>query len=307
MNQDLHSASAETDAPITGALAHSIAPPSDSSLPTNTAAHTLRWSGMTDRGRVRPNNEDAFLALTFDAREVRYLGKIGEASLSDADFIFAVSDGMGGAKSGEFASRIAVDKITHLMPRSFKSRVSGFDSGFQDVLTEVFLGIHAELIKLAESYEECAGMGATLSLAWFTPERMMFGHIGDSRIYHLPAEGGLKQITHDHTQVGWMFRNGKLNERELRTHPNRHSLQRALGAGNQFVEPHVGVVTLQPGDRILLCTDGLTDGLWDHQIEKLLTTALEAKCLVEAAIEASGRDNTTAILVEVGKDEIKNW
>ena len=261
---------------------------------------------MTDRGRVRPNNEDAFLALTFDANEVRYLGKIGEASLAGADFIFAVSDGMGGAKSGEFASRIAVDKIAQLMPRSFKVGAMGFATGFHDVLTEVFLGIHAELVTMAESWEECAGMGATLSLAWFTPEQMFFGHIGDSRIYHLPRDGGLKQITQDDTQVGWMYRNGKINERELRTHPRRHALQKALGAGNQFVDPQLGVISIQPGDRFLLCTDGLNDGLWDRHIEARLVAPAdershkpEAQYLVESAVVESGRDNTTAVVVEV--------
>ena len=75
---------------------------------------TLHWSGQSHRGHVRPNNEDTFLALEFDSREARYLGKTGEASLAKTDFVFAVSDGMGGANSGEFASRITKDKITHL-------------------------------------------------------------------------------------------------------------------------------------------------------------------------------------------------
>ena len=93
---------------------------------TNPPAPTrLRWSGLTDVGRVRPNNEDAFLALNFDGHDVRFLGKTGEASLDTTDFVFAVSDGMGGAKSGEFASRIAVDRITKLLPRSFRLRAAG--------------------------------------------------------------------------------------------------------------------------------------------------------------------------------------
>ena len=104
--------------------------PTPSSTPADAAPlpPELRWSGLTHIGRVRRNNEDAFLALTFDGHEVHYLGKTGHASLADADFVFAVSDGMGGAKAGEFASRITVDKITHLLPRSFKQTAMGLDA-----------------------------------------------------------------------------------------------------------------------------------------------------------------------------------
>src|SRR4030095_7563241 len=108
--------------------------------------------------------------------------------------------------------------------------------------------VNKALMHYVGSYSECAGMGATLSLSWFTPERMYFGHIGDSRIYHLPAGGGINQLTHDDTHVGWLYRAGKINEREARMHPRRNVLQRALGAGHQFIEPQVGAVDLRGGD-----------------------------------------------------------
>ncbi len=267
---------------------------------------SLRWWGQTDVGRVRKNNEDSFLALQFDAQEIRFLGKIGEASSANADFVFAVSDGMGGAMSGEFASKITVEKITRLLPRAFKQGGVGLGTGFGDVLEELFEQIHQSLLYLGSSYEECAGMGATLSLAWFTPGWMYFAHIGDSRIYFLPAEGGMRQITHDDTYVGWLFRQGQMNERQARDHPRRNVLQKALGAGHQFVEPHVGAVACEPGDLFLLCTDGLIEGLFDAQLlerlrqpdpaEAALTPALR---LVTASLERSGRDNTTALVVEV--------
>lgn len=274
----------------------------------NEVPKKIAWSGMTHRGKVRGNNEDAFLALTFDAREVRYLGKVGDGSLENADFVFAVSDGMGGAKSGEFASKIATEKIMRLLPRSFGFAAQGLSSGFADILTELFNHVHSELTKLGESYTECEGMGATLTLAWFTPGWLYFAHVGDSRLYYLPAEGGIRQISEDDSYVGWLRRQGKINEREQRTHPRKNVLSKALGAGHQFADPQVGAVGCQSGDRFLLCTDGLIDGLWDHSLDELVRKRRRdaarrstAQLLVETAVEESGRDNTTALLVEFGK------
>jgi protein phosphatase len=276
-------------------------------LPNPPAPRHLHWAGVTDVGRVRKNNEDAFLGVQFDAQEARYLGKIGEGSLEQADYVFAVSDGMGGAQAGEFASKITVEKIARLLPRAFKQRAAGLQANFEDVLPELFDEIHKALLYLGHSYEECSGMGATLSLAWFTPGWMYFAHIGDSRIYYLPArEGGLRQVTHDDTYIGWLFRQGQINEREAKSHPRRNVLQKALGAGHQFTEPHVGAVACEPGDLFLLCTDGVTDGLYDAALLDLLRAPDAAQRaqnpalrVVTSALACSGRDNTTALVVEI--------
>ena len=270
------------------------------------APATLHWSGLSHCGKVRTNNEDTFLALTFDGHELRYLGKTGEATSSNADFVFAVSDGMGGAKSGEFASRIAIDKITRLLPRAFRLSALGLESGFNDILQELFTAIHQELLKLGQSYEECAGMGTTLTLAWIKPGWLYFGHIGDSRLYSLPRGGGLQQLSHDHNQVGWLRRQGQINEREARNHPRRNVLQQVLGASTQFIDPQIGAVSYRPGDRFLICSDGLIDGLWDHQIEEIIRNPRAdqihepaATRLINEALESSGRDNLTALVIEV--------
>lgn len=265
---------------------------------------TLQWHGWTDIGRVRKNNEDAFLGLRFDAYEVHRLGKFGDASLAGHDFAFAVCDGMGGAKAGEYASHIAVDKITTLLPRAFQNSAQGLDADFQDVLEELFTQAHRELVYLGHSYDECHGMQTTMSLAWFRPGWMFFGHIGDTRIYQLPAhKEELLQLTQDDTHVGWLYRNGKLTDYEARTHPRRNVLQKALGGENRYVDPQLGAVSCEPGDAFLICSDGLNEGLYEHQIVDVLRVRKvgfnPARTLVESAVKGDGRDNTTAIVVRV--------
>jgi protein phosphatase len=272
--------------------------------PAAVRAATLRWFGWTDAGRVRKNNEDSFLGLRFDAHEVHRLGKFGEASTAKHDFTFAVCDGMGGAKAGEYASQIATEKITTLLPRAFQQSASGLNAGFSDVLTELFAQIHRALVYLGGSYEECHGMQTTMSLCWFTPGWMYFGHVGDTRVYHLPPKKTqLLQLTADDTHIGWLLRNGKIGEYEARTHPRRNVLQKALGGENQFVAPQVGAVGCGQGDIFLLCSDGLTEGLHNHNIVDILrakdTDSNPAKTLVASAVTSDGRDNTTALVVQV--------
>jgi PPM family protein phosphatase len=266
----------------------------------------LRWSALTHPGRIRSNNEDTFLGLKFDGRELSHLGKTGHASLEGADFVFAVSDGLGGERSGEFASRCAIDRISRLLPRLYGASSAGQDGAFSDALRGLFAAIHGDLLSLGRSYPECRGMGATLSLCWFSRAGLHFGHVGDGRIYHLPTDGALSQITHDHTHVGWLWRHGEINERQARAHPRRNALNQALGAGQQFVDAHIGSLSHRPGDHFVICSDGVVDGLWDRRIEEIVRMrpsgdggSSTAQRLVDEAVETSGRDNSTAIVVEI--------
>lgn len=276
-------------------------------LHSTPAATGLKWFSWTDRGKVRPNNEDAFLGLQFDRHEVHHLGKIGEIGMRHKDLAFAVSDGMGGARAGEFASKTTVEKITRLLPRSFQRGAEGLETGFEDLMAELFSEVHDALAYIGSCYEECHGMEATLSLCWFTPGRMYFGHVGDSRIYYLSAHAGaILQLSNDDTHVGWLLRNGKINEREARNHPRRNVLQKSLGGNNQFITPQVGAVAYEPGDVFLLCTDGLFEGLHDSHLLEFLRSPEAAQPggrladrLVEESLARNGRDNITAMVVRV--------
>lgn len=268
-------------------------------------AQSIRWWGLTDVGRFRKNNEDAFLALTVDGEGVRRLGKYGEAGIQATDFIFAVSDGMGGANAGEFASQIAVDKITRMFPQTFRSAAEGLSVGFQDLLGELFDQIHRELTHMGQAYEELNGMGATLSLCWVRPGWVYFAHVGDSRIYHLPKDGGINQVSHDHTHVGWQQREGKLREIQARSHPGRNALQQAMGGKTQNLSPQFGAIGYEAGDIFMLCSDGLVEGLWDSGMKRLIRnpgpndSGNPAERLVVEAVRTDGQDNTTAVVFEM--------
>ena len=272
-------------------------------------AQTIQWSGLSDVGRFRKNNQDAFLSLALNGEGVRRLGKYGEAELNESDYIFAVSDGMGGAKAGEFASQIAVEKITQLLPQSFSAAASGIAVGYQDLLGELYDQIHRELTKLGQAYAELSGMGATLSLCWVRPGWVYFAHVGDSRIYHLPATGGIQQLSHDHTHVGWQQRQGELGETQARNHPGRNGLQQVLGGRNQNLSPQFGGVGYEVGDAFLICSDGLVEGLWNSGMQRLIrnpskdASADVAERLVSEAVQTDGKDNTTALVFQMTRAE----
>lgn len=266
----------------------------------------VSWSATTDVGRFRKENEDAFLALEMSHREVLRLGKYGEAAFETGDFIFAVSDGMGGHNAGEFASRIAVEKITELLPTAFRLEAQGLQRGAPDLLEQLVHAIHQQIQKLGQAYSELDGMGATLSLCWISPDWMHFCHVGDSRIYLLPEQGGIKQITEDHSHVGWLLRSGKITPTQARFHPSRNQLSQSLNAQPITLQPQIGAVRYDPGDRFVICSDGLYEGLSDINIEHFIRNRpeknkelSEAESVVKESVTNSGKDNTTAVVIQI--------
>ncbi len=173
----------------------------------------LRWFGCTDSEVGAPQQRRRFPGPPIRcAGSAVSLLRFGEDSIATKDFVFAVSDGMGGARSGEFASRVTVDRITHLLPPAFRQAAEGFEIGFDDLYGELFAEIHDDLMHLGDSYAECHGMGATLSL--FRPIECTSRTLETQPdLLQLPAnDGPLMQLTHDDTHVGWLFRRGELNE-----------------------------------------------------------------------------------------------
>lgn len=264
----------------------------------------IHWSGMTHPGRFRPNNEDAFLGLIVDEQEAHYLGKEGEHPLIGYQYIFAVSDGMGGANAGDFASKLALQSITKRLPIAMHKADISSPEKKRAMIRNVFLDIHEEVVAMGRWYEECRGMGATLSLCWVHSEGMTIGHVGDSRIYLIPQGQSIRQISEDHSAVGRMQREGKLNERQAKNHPERHILEQSIGGSIRGIDPQTAHFEIHPGDHVVLCSDGICDGLYDRSIESNLVRPAPnikdlrpSERLVKEALFSSGRDNLTSMVI----------
>lgn len=232
-------------------------------------------SAVTDRGRQRRSNEDAVL--------------------SDAP-LFAVADGMGGARAGEVASELTVEALASLPG----------EGSAEQRLAAVAHDANRRIHELAATDTERAGMGSTLIAAYLDEQGVAIAHVGDSRAYRL-SDGKLERLTRDHSLVGMWVQRGDLTEAEAEAHPQRSVITRALGP-----EPEVEVDTqtapARPGDVFLLCSDGLTSMVPDAAIAELMTQAGPlpelADRLVATANDRGGRDNVSVVLFRVEDAEI---
>jgi PPM family protein phosphatase len=230
---------------------------------------------MSDRGCVRSNNEDSCLI---------------EPSLG----LYILADGMGGAKAGERASRMAVDTVAEIVQSAGRR-----DS---QVLLTAVEEANRRVVEAAHSDPSLEGMGTTLVVALEVEDVLQIASVGDSRAYLLDANG-LRKITDDQTWVNEVGRPMGLDEESLRNHPWRHVLTMAIGASapltvNYYAAP------LPPGSLVLICSDGLHGVVESPQLEQILRggrngDSLEDICrrLIEAAKDAGGPDNVTAVLV----------
>jgi len=227
-------------------------------------------AGVTDVGRVRDGNEDDFLD------QANRLGLV------------AVADGMGGHRAGEVASATALEALR-----------AAVASG--QPLRDAIEGANDAVLEKSVSDQELHGMGTTLTAGMLGSDGyLVVGHVGDSRAY-LVRDGELTQITNDHSLVEEMVRGGELTPEQAEVHPRRSIITRALGIDPQ-VEVDEYPIELQPGDRILFCSDGLTTMVRPDEIASILSREREpkraAQLLVDAANAAGGEDNITAVIVE---------
>lgn len=226
-------------------------------------------AGLTDTGRKRRHNEDAFVI---------------------APPLFGIADGMGGAQAGEVASGLAAAAMQE----------SGANGGGERRIVELIQEANRRVHERANTDAAASGMGTTMTVALVEPDgHVAFGHVGDSRAYLLRG-GKLEQLTDDHSLVAELVRRGELSPAEAEVHPQRSVITRALGT-----DPDVDVDTFsvdsQPGDVFMICSDGLSSFVEGDALEQILErnrTDLHAatKALIQAANRGGGDDNITAVL-----------
>lgn len=235
----------------------------------------LAWGSRSDVGLVRPHNEDSFV--------IRFP-------------MFAVADGMGGHAAGEVASTIAVSSLATAAP----------DKPDDQALGAAIETANLAVIDGAASGLGRPGMGTTCTAVVIDGDTMAVGHVGDSRCYVLHA-GQLVRVTHDHSYVEELVAAGQLTPEEARVHPNRSIITRALGNDPAMKADHF-LVGVSRGDRVLLCTDGLSSMVPDDQIEEAMVSSPApqacADALVELALKAGGHDNVTCVVIDVKDDGV---
>ena len=262
--------------------------------------------GITDTGKVRSSNEDQFLIAELSKRMKVWQTSLPEPKLQvgeDRAHLFLVADGMGGHQAGERASAIAVAAIEQFTLNTFRWFFASDSPGAQKVLTQFQSALNeadAKILEEAAGNPALAGMGTTLTMAFQLGPQLCIVHVGDSRAY-VYRSGELHQLTRDHTVVAELVRSGAIQPDQVAGHPLRHVITNVVGGPHAGVKVEARAFEVQAGDRLLLCSDGLTEMVTNDAIAAALDAELEpeaaAKVLVAQANDAGGRDNITVVVV----------
>lgn len=262
---------------------------------------------VSHRGHVRENNEDSYLVMKFGRSLENVMTNVEEDLLEQNYFMngygILVADGMGGMAGGEVASRLALSKLVELIVETSDWTLAL--QHHQDVATvlgrmsERFLQLDTILRKEADTDHTLQGMGTTLTVAGALGSDLIIGHVGDSRAYLLHGDT-LTQLTTDHTLAQALIDAGVANRDDPASRSMRHVLTAAVGSLGEQVDPQVQNFKLSAGDKLLLCTDGLTEMVEDATIEQVMHEAKSAQTacqdLVDLSLAGGGTDNVTVVL-----------
>lgn len=241
----------------------------------------MKIAGKTDIGLIRETNQDAFRI----------------AVLSDGIGFALVCDGMGGVKGGDQASSAAKRIITSVIRENIKPGM--LDDELHDLLLRAIFEANQHIYETAQLQPQYTGMGTTALAAIITPSCAYIGHVGDSRLYQLHG-GEFYQVTRDHSRVQEMIDLGRITPEEARLRPDRNIITRAVGIAAD-VDVDLLDLQLSPGDRLLLCTDGLSGLCSDREMGEILRThPIEevTEQLIAAANRRGGYDNITVVVIE---------
>ncbi|MCL5057345.1 MAG: Stp1/IreP family PP2C-type Ser/Thr phosphatase [Actinobacteria bacterium] len=235
----------------------------------------MKWSQGTEVGLIRKRNEDSICVIP------------------DLAF-FAVADGMGGHLAGEVASRMALESVAGEL-RAVKK------NGLEKKLLKGVRAANSNVYEASQKDSSCRGMGTTLTAAVIKDREMTLAHVGDSRAYIIRGDK-IFSLTEDHSLVHEMLKQGGITREQAREHPHRNVLTRALGT-DPSVEVDIIKTTLEEGDFVLLCSDGLSGLVEDHQIKGLVKSApgpeQAVRDLIQEALGRGGNDNISVIVVEI--------
>lgn len=238
----------------------------------------MNFFGKSNPGLRRPNNEDSFI-------------------VNPEQGFCALADGMGGAASGELASRIFVETAVEV----FSKDPNQSEQEMINLVHSSFRLANERILSYANQNPEHEGMGCTAELLAFYNQKMVLGHVGDSRTY-IFREESLKKLTEDHSLVQDQINQGLITPSDAKKHSLRHVILRAVGI-KENLEVDIIRGNVQPGDLFLLCSDGLTDMVDDSLIQEILSKSLDipqkAENLIETANSFGGYDNITVILCEI--------
>ena len=240
----------------------------------------IAFAGLSSRGLVRARNEDNWLA-------------------DPERDLFVVADGMGSHNAGAVASALVVEELPALLPMQTLESCAPCEVEAAEALRAALLGLNRRMCERARERSELNGMGATLVMVLIRRAHALVAHLCDSRAYRL-RDGNLTALTRDHSVVRYLVDAGELSEAQAERHPAKNRVSRYAGMQGEVLAD-VCCKKLRDGDRLLLCTDGLTRMLPDAEIGALLSKSPEpaaaCRALVEAAEAAGGEDNITALVV----------